>query len=229
MADDLLRLHSLVVTDVTSHEDGSYLLNARGVTSKTPVCEKCGSGHVYGHGTQEQRFVDVPTHGQRVLIHLARRRFRCQSCQKTYFEPIADLDSRRLATARLVAYVRMHCLRRTFADLSREVGLDDQTIRNIFDDYVVELAKAADFKAPSLLGIDEVKVVGKMRAVITNVEKNTLFDMLLDRNKATLLAYFSKLPDREEVRLITMDMWSVYRPRWPPKFPHVWPPQIPPP
>ncbi len=132
------------------------------------------------------------------------------TCRKTSFEAAPDLDTKRLATARLVVHVRKHCLHRTFADLSREVGLDDQTIRNIFDGLVRDLEKAIHFETPRFLGLDEIKVVGRSRAVITNIEENTLFDMLVDRNKATLMAYFRQLRDRDKVEVLTMDMWSVY-------------------
>ncbi|HQR54424.1 MAG TPA: ISL3 family transposase [Burkholderiaceae bacterium] len=209
MAEDLLRLPTLRATAVEELDDGSYLVHAD-IPKAVAFCTHCGSSQSYGHGIQEQRVVDVPNHGRRTIIALTRRRYRCMACRKTFFEAAPDLDNKRLATARLVAHVRKHCLRRTFADLAREVGLDDQTIRNIFDDLVKDLEKATQFETPRLLGLDEIKVVGRSRAVVTNVEENTLFDMLVDRNKATLMAYFRQMRDRDKVEVLTMDMWSVY-------------------
>lgn len=112
-------------------------------------------------------------------------------------------------------------MRRTFVDLSRGLGLDDQTICNMLDDYVADPHKTARFETPSVFWIEEAKVVGRVRAVVANVEKNTLFDMLADRNKATLIAYDSNFADRGKVRLITMDRWSVYRQVATPCFPGV--------
>jgi transposase len=209
MAEDLLRLPTLRATAVDELDDGSYLVHAH-IPKAIAFCTHCGSSQSYGHGVQEQRVVDVPNHGRRTIIALTRRRYRCMACRKTFFEAAPDLDTKRLATARLVSHVRKHCLRRTFADLAREVGLDDQTIRNIFDDLVRELEKTTQFETPRFLGLDEIKVVGRSRAVVTNVEGNTLFDMLVDRNKATLMAYFRQMRDRDKVEVLTMDMWSVY-------------------
>jgi transposase len=210
MADDLLRLRSLRVRTVDESQDGYYLISADSV-SGSPSCPHCSSSRAHRHGTLPQRFADVPIHGRQVLIELDRKRYLCPSCNKTFIEQIVDLDTKRLATARLVRHVRDQCLKKTFAQLSREVGLDDQTVKNIFSDYVAELQATVQFVTPECLGIDEIKVVGQNRAVITNVEKNTLFDLLENRNKKTLVEYFTRLPNRQAVRLLAMDMWSVYR------------------
>src|SRR5690606_30136778 len=121
------------------------------------------------------------------------------------------MDAKRLATTRLVQYVEKHCLKKTFADISREVGVDDKTIRHIFDDHAARLQQTVHFETPEILGIDELKIIGQYRAMITNVEKLTLFDMLPTRNKADLIAYFRKMPDKDKVKVLTMDLWNVYR------------------
>jgi transposase len=59
-----------------------------------------------------------------VEIKVSRRRYRCQDCGKTLFDPIPDLDSKRFATTHLVAYVRTACFRETFAAVARRVAMD---------------------------------------------------------------------------------------------------------
>lgn len=152
--------------------------------------------------------MDTPLHGKRVLITLYRRRFRCKVCNKTLFDPLPAFDAKRLAKNRLIQYVEQYCLKKKFADLSREIGVDEKTIRNIFDDYVESLKKTVHYET---LGIDELKIVGQYRVMLTNIEKCSLFDMLQNRNKADLIAYFKKMPDKSNVQVLTMDMWSIYR------------------
>ncbi len=127
------------------------------------------------------------------------------------FDPISDLDSKRLATTRLIGYIRKHCFRETFASIARQVNMDEKTIRHIFDDYADDLANKFRFVTPRYLGIDELKIVGAYRAMITNVERRTVFDMRATRSKADLLAYFKVLPDKENVEWVTMDMYHVYK------------------
>ena len=67
-------------------------------------------------------------------------------------EPVADFDSKRQGTTRLVNYVRTHCFRETFAAVARQVSLDEKTIRHIFDDFVEELETRIRFRTPRVLG-----------------------------------------------------------------------------
>lgn len=91
------------------------------------------------------------------------------------------------------------------------MGVDEKTVRHVFDDYTERLAREVRFEAPRILGIDELKIIGQYRAMITNVEKLSVFDLLPTRNKVDLIAYFKAMPDKNNVEVITMDMWSVYR------------------
>ncbi len=201
----LPHLRTLRVQDCGDH----YEVGAEGGILPT-ACPACGES-LYRHGSQRQTYLDTPMHGKRVLIELDRKRYRCKSCGKTLFEPLAVMDSKRLATTRLVQHIERHCLRKTFAELSREVGVDDKTIRHIFDDYVSNLKETVVFEAPEVLGIDELKIIGQYRCMLTNVEKLSLFDMLPTRNKADLLTYFKTMPSKEKVKVLTMDLWNVYR------------------
>ena len=205
---DFLRLphlRTLGVADCGEH----YKVHAEGAAVPT-ACPACQSP-LYRHGSQSQNYLDTPMHGKQVLIEIDRKRYRCKACGKTLFEPLGAMDSKRLATTRLVQHIERHCLRKTFAELSREVGVDDKTIRHIFDDYVANLKETVVFETPEVLGIDELKIIGQYRCMLTNVEKLALFDMLPTRNKADLLTYFKAMPSKEKVKVLTMDLWSVYR------------------
>lgn len=166
---------------------------------------------LHGHGIQKQTFHDTPMHGMAVRIQVARRRYRCQACRKTQFDPITDLDSKRLATTRLITYIRTHCFRETFAALARRVAMDEKTVRRVFDDCVAEIESRTRFRTPRFMGIDELKIIGAYRAMITNIERRTVFDMRKNRRKADLLDYFKALPDKGEVEWVAMDMYNVYR------------------
>lgn len=209
MIPDLLHLPHLRVKGVTDNGD-HYIVEAEGGVEPA-ACTSCGHLGLYRHGSQRQSYMDSPIHGKRAKIEIDRQRYRCKACGKTLFEPLPHMDSKRLATERLIRYVEDRCLKETFAALAREVGLDDKTIRHIFDDYVETLRQGAHFQTPEVLGIDELKIIGNTRAMITNIDKLSLFDMLPTRKKSDLLAYFKALPNKQGVKIVVMDMWSVYR------------------
>lgn len=199
-------LRALEIDDLGDH----YRVLADGQAEPT-CCPHCQHAVMQGHGRQRQKFIDTPMHGKRVVIEIDRRRYRCKRCGKTMFSGLLNVDSKRQATSRLIGYIEQHCLRRTFAEIARDVGVDERTIRHIFDDHVDRLSRDVKFETPEVLGIDELKIIGQYRAMITNVTELALFDMLPTRKKADLVTYFKRLPDKHRVRVVTMDLWNVYR------------------
>ncbi|PCS24166.1 transposase [Candidatus Enterovibrio escicola] len=85
--------------------------------------------------------------------------------------------------------------------------MDEKTIRNIFQDYCEREEERLKFEMPKWLGIDEIHIIKKPRCVLTNIEHQTVIDMLDNRNKSTLLRYFTKREDRERIEFVAMDMW----------------------
>jgi len=208
---ELLGLEGLRALRV-GESGGECVIEAVG-TEVLTACPDCGPvlGRLYGHGSQTQSFRDTPMHGMPTRLSVRRRRFQCQHCHKTLFEPLPAMDDKRLVTRRLLSHVRKHVFSETFASLARHAGLDEKTVRNICEDFVAELQATVRFQTPRVLGIDELKIVGAYRAVITNAEKRCLFDMLPTRSKEDLLRYFQALPDKARIEWVTMDMYHVYR------------------
>lgn len=176
-----------------------------------PPCGYCGStGNVRGHGRNPQVIRDLPMHGKRVGIYVDSRRWRCFDCGKTFMEPLPATNAKREMTDRLVKWVGQQSLKRTFASLAEETGLDEKTIRNIFRDHVNELEAAFRFETPKWMGIDEIHLI-RPRCVISNIQNNTIIDMLPNRDKKTVVNYLYNLPGKNEVQYVAMDMWAPYR------------------
>ena len=205
---DFLRLPHF--RTLNAHDEGDYYrVEAEGNVIPT-ACPAC-TNSLYRHGSQRQSYMDTPMHGKRVLLEIDRKRFRCKSCGKTLFEPLPDIDSKRMATSRLIRYIEERCLKITFLSLAREIGVDDKTIRFIFDDLIKRLETEIHFETPEILGIDEIKIVGEYRAILTNISKLSVFYLRSSRKKVDLSDYFAKMPDKQNVKIIVMDMWHPYQ------------------
>lgn len=100
------------------------------------MCVGCGSGRLIGHGRIEQVIRDMPTHGKRVAIYVDTRRWCCADCGKTFMEALPAVNAKREMTERLCQWIGQQSLKRTFASIADDTGLDEKTIRNIFRDYV---------------------------------------------------------------------------------------------
>lgn len=165
---------------------------------------------LHRHGTYEQDIADLPSHGKRVTIHLKRKRYRCQNCGKTLLQPLLYVDERRQMTSRLALWVGEQSIVRTFASVAKDAGLDEKMVRLLFDQRVKHLEETTRFITPEWLGIDELHLLGKARCVLTNPAERTIIGVLEDRTKKTVLAHFEQMPDRDKVKVVTMDMARTY-------------------
>jgi len=198
---------------VTSVKEANHQYTVEATYTPTPdACPHCGCvGKIHRHGTRQQEIVDVPSHGNRVRIALTRTRHWCKECGKTFLQPLPDVADSGSMTKRCVAYVERQSVKHTFAHVAAEVGVDEKTVRNLFNDYVDWLDKTIVFQTPEVLGLDEVFLLGKARCVATNIKERTIVGVLEDRNKPTVHNYLFWLPDKERIKVVTMDMWKPYR------------------
>ena len=206
---DLLNLPSYRVPQVED-ADGDYQIKAETI-SPPDRCVHCGAGPLVGFGRREQWIRDLPIHGKRVGIAVDTRRYRCKSCQRTFYEPLPAVDDKRLMTTRLKTWLEKKSLRHPFSQLSEETGVGSLTIRKVFDDYAQDLQNSLRFETPEVLGIDEVHLIRRSRAVFTNIPSCFVVEMLLDRNKTTVARYLSDLPDKRRIRCVAIDMWRPYQ------------------
>ncbi|WP_223876413.1 ISL3 family transposase [Staphylococcus aureus] len=121
------------------------------------------------------------------------------------------MDVNRSVTNRLIDWIQEASLEKTFTSVADDIGVDEKTVRNIFNDYVAELEVQTEFRTPKWLGIDEVHLLNNYRFVVTDVENKSVIDILRKRNKDVVISYLSKLKDIDKVELVAMDMWRTYK------------------
>jgi transposase len=214
MPANLLNLPSYIVLSLVEN-DHDYHIDVE--TKQPPTqCPVCHSEKIRGFGRREQMIKDLPMHGKRVGVYISTRRMQCQKCSDaqgkavTFSETLPDVDENRAMTRRLLTWIGKQCTERTNSSIAKEVGVVEGTVRAIFKDYVEELEKTFKYDTPKWMGIDEIHLI-KPRGVITNLQNNTMFDMLKNRNKDTMIHYLSNLKDRDRIQYVAMDMWQPYR------------------
>lgn len=208
---DLLNLSNLKVVDMKEFDD-DYRFLVESTAPPPSHCPKCGIiPNLYKHGKKEQLFFDLPMHAKRVGLIIKRQRYKCRECNETFFENLPDMDVSRSVTNRLINWIQEASLDKTFTSVAEEIGIDEKTVRNIFNDYVAELEAQTNFRTPKWLGIDEVHLLKNYRCVITDVENKSVIDVLRKRNKDMVISYLSNLPDIDKIELVAMDMWNPYK------------------
>lgn len=208
MPANILNLPDYKIVQVEEN-DHDYHITAE-ISNAPSICASCSSDRLIGHGRNEQVIRDMPAHGKRVAIYVNTRRWRCQDCGKTAMESLPAVNAKREMTERLVKWIGQQSIKRTFASLAEETGLDEKTIRNIFRDHVNELETTVRFETPKWMGIDEIHLI-KPRGVITNIENNTVVELLANRNQDTIAKYLTGLKGKDKIQYVAMDMWKPYK------------------
>lgn len=194
----------------TQENDNDILFTVK--TKKPPYCcPECGSISIYKHGKTERFVRDLNMFGKRVGINILGHRYKCQDCSTTFSESYKSTDDRDKITNRLRQYIQEQSLKKPFANIADEFSISPTTVKRIFTEFVKEQERQMVFKTPKILGIDEVHLNKQMRAVFTDIEKLKVLDILPKRNKEDVIAFLKKLPDIDNVEVVTMDMWQPYK------------------
>ena len=208
---DLLDLPGYRIIEISEHKDAFHIQ----VELHAPpfCCLHCSGSLLYRHEVKQQQFQDHAIRGKPTAILIRRLRYRCRSCGRTFFEPLPLMDEHHFMTQRLVSYIQREALRRTFASIASEVGLDEGTIRYLFRESTAHLQDKAIDTPVSILGIDEVYLLNKPRCVLTDIQQHTILDLLRNRDKASVKNYLQRLPAsiRTGIRCVCMDMWQPYK------------------
>ena len=182
------------------------------IETRTPAatCPGCQGAHCVGYGRSELLVHDLPMHGKRVGLYIHARRFKCRDCGKTFMESLPDVDGKRRMTERLARWIGPRSLHYTFTSVAEEIGVTEGTIRNVSHDYIQTLEQAHHFETPEWMGIDEIHLLRRPRAVITNLRENTAIELLPNRDKRSILRYLAALEHKDRIHTVAMDMWRPY-------------------
>lgn len=209
---DILNLPNLKTLSVSETSD-TFRITAE-PTSTVPCCLKCGVIRRNGlsrFGSKEQVYLDIPIRGKRVAIQVDRQRYRCHDCGSTFYELMPDMHDKHFATKRLIEHIEQEALRKTFTSIATDVGIDEKLVRNIFKAFADQLNQNYRPVIPKWIGIDEIHLIGKPRCVITDITNKTVIDFLPNRNKQTVIDYFTWMRGRRNIECVTMDMWRPYK------------------
>lgn len=176
------------------------------------TCAKCGvMGRLYRHGTKVTTYADVPAREMPTKLEATVRRYRCRDCGETFLQPLGGVLEDRRMTERCADYIAKNALEFTFALVAKRYGVDEKTVRAVAAERMEALTANHRPKLPRVLGIDETKVAGELRLVLTDVERRKLLDMLPGRDKDTLATWLGHFKDRSKVEVVTIDMWRPYQ------------------
>ena len=178
-------------------------------------CPDCGSQRL----RKKDKRWRQPRHESWGLRHcvlvLESCKFRCRDCGHSFWERFPGILPRKRATEpfrRSVFVAHYDGINRS--RLGRREGIGGATVERWFHDFLGrELAERRGGPCPRVLGIDEHFFSRKDGYATTfcDLRRHTVFDVVLGRSEAALENYLAKLPGKERVRVVCMDLSSCYR------------------
>jgi len=179
-------------------------------TTEVPKCD-CLLPHLVSNGRKAVAFIDTPIHGKRVEIVVKRQRYLCRNCKRSHSSEIPNMHEKHRMTTRCFNYITTWGAKRSWSALGDELGIDPQTVSDIWNEWADGVLAKVTPVTPEWMGIDELYIMRKYRAVITNVKERALVTMLGSRDIGTLQGYFVGRFDASAVQVVTMDMYEGYR------------------
>ena len=153
--------------------------------------------------------------GKLVYLHIKVPKLECRICHRFFMAPIPGVLSKRRATEQFRQEVfHLHQGGMTQKNLSLTHKVGTATVERWYQDYVVYRVKElAGRSCPAVLGIDEHFFSRKQGYATTFVDlkNHKVFDVVLGRSELALKSFLERLPGRDKVRVVVMDLSETYR------------------
>lgn len=208
----VLGLPGYQVTSIEEKE-GQVRIAARHVG---PIsCPQCGGTRlrVKDRRVREVRHEDW---GERhSIVALETRKWRCRDCGRTFWQRFPGILPRKRASESFRRSVsQKHWDGVSRRRLSEREGIGSATVERWFQDFLKKrMAERTAAPCPRVLGIDEHFFSRRHGYATTfcDLRGRKVFDVVLGRSEAALEAYLRKLPGKDRVRVVCIDLASVYR------------------
>lgn len=203
----------LVIDTVTLEADHLLVIAHPGAFDA--ACTACGERASQIHSHYLRRLMDLPSYGQSVRLHVQARRFRCRNggCSRKIFGEVlgADIASRASRrTSRLEAIVHHIGIAlggRPAASLARRLMLP--VSRDTLLRVVRRRAMPSGTAPVRIVGIDDFawKRGQRYGAIVCDLERRRVVDLLPDREAATVAAWLAARP---EITIVFRDRGGSY-------------------
>ena len=197
-------------------KDGERLEVAVELERNSAACPDCGVRSARKHSQKTTRVRDLSWCGRDVYLLVPRRRFKCRRCEKPFTEYLPFVEFGTSFTKRYEQYIYEQCRERSFTAVERQEGISDTVIAKIYNSYSAACSQPRGRpRAIRVLGIDEISTRKGHRhfvAVITDIDRKQVLEVLENRLKDTVSAYLSSLPPsvHKSLRYVSIDMWEGY-------------------
>lgn len=173
-------------------------------------CPECGEPLISNGNAPVKWVRDLPSSGMQVVYEVHCKRYRCPNCGKTCSENLDCIFDGQMTKRLKEKLVDRVLLRDTFSKVAADYGVSDQTVRRAFFEWATKHEWQLRYETPRVLGLDEAHIDDHFRLVVTDIEKNLILDMLPNNKTQTVIKFLRNLPNKDNVKVVTMDFADGY-------------------
>jgi transposase len=152
---------------------------------------------------------------RQTLLRFKAYKFYCYPCKRYFNQRFPGIAKYQRSTERLQAQVfHQHTEGVSQQSLSRDFKLGKATIERWYHRrYLLAYQEMKNEPCPQVLGIDEHFFSKKQGYATTfcNLKKHKIYDIVKGRSAKDLENYLNKLPGKERVKVVCIDLSSNYR------------------
>jgi transposase len=178
-------------------------------------CPRCESQSLRIKSTVRRRLKHASIGDRLIFVDLKVPKLLCRTCGRHFMIPIPGvLPKRRSTESFRMEVFHHHQGGLTGLHLSKTHRIGTATVERWYRDFVGYRVKELQGRSPPIvLGIDEHFFTRKQGFATTLVDlrNHKVFDVVLGRDEANLGAYLARLPNRDRVRVVVMDLSETYR------------------
>lgn len=142
-------------------------------------------------------------------------KFQCYGCKRYFNQKFNGINPYQRVTEAFKEQVSLRHHHGTSKRVTAiDLGVGEATVERYYHRYLtLQSNETKNASCPKILGIDEkhfTKKQGYMTTLV-NLKKHKIFDITLGRSEASLKDYILKIPDRDNCRVILMDLSNTFR------------------
>lgn len=196
-----------------ANEAGAVTISAR--YRGAPSCPHCNGQRLRNKGRIVRLVRHASWSAKRVFLRLLGHVWLCRDCGKRFRERFPGLLPGQHATEAFRGQVfQDHWDGISRSRVAQRESIAAATVERHFQHFLARLlAETSGRECPQILGIDEHFFSRKhgYATTLCDLKNHAIYDVVLGRSEAALEAYFQRLPGKDRVRVVCMDLASGYR------------------
>jgi transposase len=212
--EDLLRLPGLKIERIESSDRRIEIYGQ--VDEGAQVCPNCGTRTEVVRQYTDREIRDLDMSGRQVWLHLKLKQYECSSCRRYFTQRLSWAERGKSYTMRQAKFIFEMCEHQAYAVVGAIVDMHAKCVERLYlNEASKQCQSQARLRQVRRLGIDELSHHKGKRSyccVLTDLDRGIHLDILPDRKKETLRAYFERLGPKwcQQIEAVSCDMWSPY-------------------